>query len=186
MTYLKEVIFYGRGGMGVVTAAEILTEALAQEGKHGQTIPFYGMERRGAPVRAFARISDETIAVRSEVNEPDYVVVIDPTLPRLIDVGKGLKKHGFIVMNSTLPPGELRMKYHRDTRVASVNATKIALEELKAPIANTAMLGAFARATEEVTLESLRKAVTLRFSGSIAEQNIRAAEKAYREVQVAF
>jgi 2-oxoacid:acceptor oxidoreductase gamma subunit (pyruvate/2-ketoisovalerate family) len=183
MAYLKEIIFYGIGGMGVVTAAEVLTEALAHEGKYGQAIPFYGMERRGAPVKAFSRISDAMIPVRSEVYEPDYVVVIEPTLLTLIDVTKGLKTGGLIIANTAESPGELRKKLPSNIKAATVNATKIALDILKLPITNTAMLGAFSKATKEARLESLLKAVSTRFPGALGQRNIEAVERAYEETQ---
>jgi len=183
MTYLREIIFYGIGGMGVVTAAEVLTEALAHEGKYAQAIPFFGMERRGAPVKSFARISDAVIPVRSEVYEPDYVVVIEPSLLKLMDVTKGLKTGGYIIVNTTESIGELRKKIPSNINIATVDASKIALDILKLPITNTAMLGAFSKATNEVKLEHLLKAVSARFPGAAGQRNVKAVEKAYGETQ---
>jgi len=182
MTYFRQLILFGRGGMGVVTAAEILAEAVAQEGKYGQSLPFFGMERRGAPVRSFVRISSEPIWVRSEVTEPDYVIVVDQSLLTLLDVTRGLKTDGMLIVNSSEKPQILKEKLQLKFRVATVNATKIALEEIKVPIASTAMLGAFAKVTNEISLESIRKAVLTRLSGEIGQKNIRAIERAYKEV----
>ncbi|MBS7643265.1 2-oxoacid:acceptor oxidoreductase family protein [Candidatus Bathyarchaeota archaeon] len=182
-TSLIEVIFYGRGGMGVVTAAEVLAEAVSREGKYGQAIPIFGVERRGAPVRAFGRISNEPIQIRSEIYEPDYSVVIHASVMDLMDVSKGLKKDGVVIVNSHLSPRELSSRFRKGVRVASLNATKIALEELGVAIANTAMLGAFARVSGQVGLKALTSAALMRFSGEAGQRNVNAIKRAYEEVQ---
>lgn len=180
---LKEICIHGRGGQGGVTAAELLAHAAFMEGKWVQAIPFFGAERRGAPVRAFARISDEPIWIRSQVYNPDYVMVLDSTLLEVIDVTEGLKKDGIVVMNAAKKPKELDIKgYH----VATVDATGIALElELLVaglPVLNTSMLGAFAKATEEVKLESVMKVIEERWPGPIGKKNAEGAALAYRRL----
>jgi len=182
-TSLTEIIFYGRGGMGVVTAAEVLAEAVSQEGKYGQAIPIFGVERRGAPVRAFGRISNEPIQIRSEIYALDYSVVVHASVMDLMDVSKGLKKEGVIIINSPLSPKELSSRFPSGVKVASLNATKIALEELGAAIANTAMLGALSRVSGQVSLKALTSAALMRFPGEAGKRNVNAIKRAYKEVQ---
>ncbi|MEM3703566.1 MAG: 2-oxoacid:acceptor oxidoreductase family protein, partial [Candidatus Bathyarchaeia archaeon] len=117
---LREIRIHGRGGQGAVTAAQLLAHAAYIEGKHVQAFPYFGAERRGAPVKAFARISDSPILLHSQVYNPDYVVVLDPQLYKIIDVTEGLKKDGIIVMNTTKKPDDLGLE---GCRVATVDAT---------------------------------------------------------------
>ena len=177
---LKEVRIHGRGGQGSVTAAEVLAHAAFIEGKSVQAFPYFGAERRGAPVKAFARISDEPILVHSQVYNPDYVIVLDPYIYKVIDVTEGLNKNGILVMNTTKKPAEIGLSgWH----VATVDATGIALElnllVAGLPVVNTSILGAFAKATGEVKLESILKAVNETWSGAAGERNARATELAY-------
>ena len=180
---LKEIRIHGRGGQGGVTAAELLTRAAFKEGKWVQAIPFFGAERRGAPVKAFARLSTEPILVRSQIYNPDYVIVLDSGLLDLVDVTEGLKKDGVVIVNTRKKPEELNIQH---TRVATVDATGIALElELLVaglPVLNTTMLGAFARATEEVKLESVIEAIKDTWTGAAGEKNAKAAEFAYERL----
>ena len=122
---LREIRIHGRGGQGGVTAAQLIAEAAFREGKHVVAFPFFGAERRGAPVKAFARISDEPIYVRSQVYEPDVVLVLDPSLLGLVDVTEGLKEDGIVVLNSPKRPQEIDIGPYR---VATVDATGIAIE----------------------------------------------------------
>lgn len=180
---LKEIRIHGRGGQGAVTAAQLLAHAAHIEGKYVQAFPYFGAERRGAPVKAFARISDSPILLHSQIYNPDYVVVLDPQLHKIIDVTEGLKKGGVIVLNTTKSPSELNLgNWH----VAVVDATGIALElglrVAGQPIVNTSMVGAFSRATGEVRLESVLKAIRENWRGSAGEKNARAAELAYERL----
>ena len=180
---LKEIRIHGRGGQGGVTAAELLAHAAFKEGKRVQAIPFFGAERRGAPVKAFARLSTEPILVRSQIYNPDYVIVLDSGLLDLVDVTEGLKKDGIVIVNTRKKPEELNIQH---TRIATVDATGIALElELLVaglPVLNTTMLGAFARATEEVKLESVIEAIKDTWTGAAGEKNAKAAELAYERL----
>jgi len=180
---LKEIRIHGRGGQGAVTAAQLLAHAAHIEGKHVQAFPYFGAERRGAPVKAFARISDSPILLHSQVYNPDYVVVLDPQLYKVIDVTEGLKMGGLVVLNSTRHPSELKLG---NCRVATVDATGIALElglrVAGQPVVNTSMVGAFAGATGEVQLESVLKAIKENWRGSAGEKNARAAELAYERL----
>jgi 2-oxoacid:acceptor oxidoreductase gamma subunit (pyruvate/2-ketoisovalerate family) len=180
---LKEIRIHGRGGQGGVTAAEVLASAAFKEGKWVQAIPFFGAERRGAPVKAFARLSDEPILVRSQVYNPDYVMVLDETLLDIVDVAEGLKKDGIVIVNTTKKPEEINIK---QGRVATVDATGIALElqlvVAGLPVLNTTMLGAFAKATDEIKLESVVKAIKEEWSGAAGEKNAKAAALAYERL----
>lgn len=180
---LKEIRIHGRGGQGSVTAAEILAHAAFMEEKWVQAFPYFGAERRGAPVKAFARISDEPLLVHSQVYNPDYVIVLDPYIYKLVDVSEGLKKDGIVVFNTTKKPEDIGLKGYR---VATVDATGIALElnllVAGQPVVNTSILGAFAQATKEVKLASILKVVKETWSGSAGEKNARATELAYKRL----
>jgi len=180
---LKEIRIHGRGGQGSVTAAELLAHAAFIEGKWVQAFPYFGAERRGAPVKAFARISDEPILVHSQVYTPDYVIVLDHAIYKVVDVTEGLKKEGVLVMNTARKPSEIGL---HDYHLATVDATGIALElnllVAGLPVVNTSITGAFAKATGEVKLESVLKAINKTWTGSAAEKNARAAELAYEHL----
>jgi len=173
-----EIRFHGRGGQGAVTAARLLAEAAFLEGNHCQAFPFFGAERRGAPVMAFTRISKEPIRTHEQVYEPNHVVVLDPTLIEDVDVGSGLKRDGIIVLNSKKAPEKFK-----GAKVALVDATAIAIESLGVPITNTTMLGALAKATGVVSLESVKKVVEKKFE-KLAEKNIKAATRAYERTVI--
>ncbi len=176
-----EVRFHGRGGQGVVTAAQLLVEAAALEGLWGQAIPLFGAERRGAPVVAFARLSRRPLPLHSSVKEPDAVVVLDPYVMRLVDVLEGLREGGVVVVNSVSPP---RVEGRR-ARVFYVDATRIARElglvVAGWPVVNTAVLGALARALGVVSIESVVKVIRSHWPGSLGEANAKAALRAYEE-----
>lgn len=180
---LKEIRIHGRGGQGAVTAAQLLAQAAFFEGKWVQAFPYFGAERRGAPVKAFARISEERILVHSQVYNPDYVIVLDPYLHRLVDLAEGLKKGGIIVMNTTQKPYEVKIE---NSRIATVDATGVALElNLRVaglPVVNTSIVGAFAKATGELKLESVLRAIKDTWSGSAGDKNAKAAELAYERL----
>lgn len=175
-----EVRFHGRGGQGVVTCAELLSSAAISEGKFAQSFPSFGPERRGAPVVAFLRISDNQIRIRSQIYNPDIVVVLDPTILHLPEVIKGLKEGGKIIINTNKSLDEIKKLFDSNFQIAIVNATKIATENLGVPIVNTTMLGAFVKVTEIVSIDSLKSALTHRFPAAY-EKNIKAMLKAYDE-----
>ncbi len=178
---LVELRFHGRGGQGAVTAANILAAAAVLEGKYAQAFPYFGAERRGAPVEAYARVSDRPIERHSQVREPDIVVVLDPTIFELVDVTRGLKPGGVIVVNSENPPVK------DGWNVWCVNATKIAMDlgliVSGWPVVNTSMLGALARATGLVSVESVDKSIRSYFHGKLGELNAKAARRAYSEAR---
>ncbi len=178
-----EIRWHGRGGQGAVASAEILALAVIDEGKAAQAFPSFGPERRGAPVMAFTRIDDDFIYLRTGIAEPDIVVVLDPTVVAAVDVTSGLKDKGLIVLNTHKRIDEVPKEFDNKYRLAVVDATKIAREEIRSPITNTTMLGAFARATGLVSLESVEKQISKRFP-SVAEANIRAMRRAYDETVI--
>lgn len=175
-----EVRWHGRGGQGAVTAAEILAHAAIKEGKYAQAFPSFGPERRGAPVLAFNRFDDKPIWVRSDVYEPDVVAVLDPSLLTAVNVLSGLKPGGAVIVNSAEELGRVKARLGFKGKTATVNATDIALEVLKAPIVNTAMVGAFVRVTGLVKLDTVVEAVLERFGGKMGERNAEAVRKAYQ------
>jgi pyruvate ferredoxin oxidoreductase gamma subunit len=177
---LKEIRIHGRGGQGSVTAAELIAVAAFIDKRYSQAFPAFGVERRGAPVMAFTRIADKPIRVRSQVYEPDYVIVQDVTLLDVVNVASGLKPSGKIIINTDRAKESLNL----DTKaeVITIDATKIAMETLKRPIVNTTMLGAFCGATKEVSLESINEAILERFSGDLGKKNLLAIKTAYERV----
>ena len=177
---LTELRFHGRGGQGAVTAANLLAAAAVLEGKYAQAFPHFGAERRGAPVVAFARVSDRPIERHSQIRNPDVVVVLDPALVELVDVTAGLKPGGVVVINAPRRPSGLRAD-----RVVCVDATRIARElglvVAGWPVVNTGILGALARATGIVSLDFVVKAIQAQWPGKTGELNAEAARRAYEE-----
>ncbi|MDZ4171466.1 MAG: pyruvate synthase subunit PorC [Methanobacteriaceae archaeon] len=173
-----EIRFHGRGGQGAVTAAEILAKAAFEDGKYSQAFPFFGVERRGAPVMAFTRINDEAIRRRYQVYKPDYVVVLDEGLLDVVDVFSGLESQGMVLINTQ---GEAPI--HKGSETHTIDATGIALDKLGLPIVNTVMLGAFAGATGQVSLDSIIKIIKETFPGKIGEKNADAAKAAYKHAK---
>ncbi len=177
---MKEIRIHGRGGQGSVTAAELIAVAAFEDGKWSQAFPYFGTERRGAPVTAFARISDKKIRLRSQVYEPDYVIVQDPSLIPGVDVASGMKQDGLIIINTEKDPSALKINTH--ATVKTIDATALAIEIIGKPIVNTALLGAFAGATGNIRLESINKAIKARFPGKIGETNVAAAKRAFEQM----
>jgi pyruvate ferredoxin oxidoreductase gamma subunit len=177
---LKEIRIHGRGGQGSVTAAEMIAIAAFEDKRFSQAFPAFGVERRGAPVMAFARIDDKPIRTRSQIYEPDYVIVQDVTLLGVVDVASGLKPEGKIIINTDKSKDELDLS--TEAEIITIDATNIALNILGRPIANTTLLGAFCGATGEIGLDGLNKAITDRFSGELGEKNLLAVKTAYDKV----
>jgi len=178
-----EVRIHGRGGQGAVTSAELMALAAIDEGKFAQAFPSFGPERRGAPVVAFLRVSGDRIRTRSKVYNPDVVVVLDPTLLDIVDVSAGLKPKGTVIINTAKTIPQLRSQYGFKGPLATVDATKIALEEMKVPITNTTMLGALIKAAGLTELSSMEKPLEHRF-GRIAERNQKAMRRAFEETTI--
>lgn len=160
----------------------MLSIAAFEEGRHAQAFPTFGSERMGAPVTAFCRIDEQPIRIREPIAEPDALIVQDPTLLHQVDLFGGLGEQGYLLINSSrgfeeLGLGEFAAGFRRE-RLLTVPATQIAREELGRPLPNTVMLGGFAALSGLVTIESVAKAIGDKFSGSVAERNVRAAERA--------
>ncbi|MFB3766030.1 MAG: pyruvate ferredoxin oxidoreductase subunit gamma [Methanotrichaceae archaeon] len=177
---MREIRIHGRGGQGSVTAAELIAIAAFEDKKFSQAFPAFGVERRGAPVMAFARIADKPIRIRSQVYEPDYVVVQDVTLLDVVNVASGLKPDGKIIINTDRPKEKLKLD--TEAEVVTIDATRIAMDILGRPIVNTTMLGAFCGATKEVGLSSLNEAISERFKGELGRKNLLAIKTAYERV----
>ena len=175
---MKEIRIHGRGGQGSVTAAELLAIAAFADGKFSHAFPAFGVERRGAPVQAFTRLNDMPIRVRSHIYDPDYVIVQDATLLQTVNVTSGLKDEGVLIINTTEGPEDFR-NLDTKAKILTVDATKVAIETIGRPIVNTVLLGAFAAATGEVDVESIKTAVQARFAGPVGEKNAQAIQKAY-------
>jgi len=181
---LKEIRWHGRGGQGAWTASELLAKAAILEGKYIQSFPEFGPERMGAPVNSYTRISEEPIKLHCSIYNPDVVVVLDPTLLKTVPVTQGLKEDGVLIINTQEKPTEVRRKLGLKTgKIWTVPATEIAIRILGRPITNTAMIGAVARATQVVSLESIEKAAKERFPPNVAEKNIAIIKEAYQEAR---
>ncbi|MBW1923991.1 MAG: 2-oxoacid:acceptor oxidoreductase family protein [Deltaproteobacteria bacterium] len=182
---MHEIRFHGRGGQGTVVASIILAKTFFETGYQVQTFPLFGVERRGAPVEAYLRLAEEKILVRSNIYEPDYVIVQDPKLISLVDVTRGLKPGGWILLNTPGPPTD--QGPFEGFRLAWVNATGIAVElglgTRTFPMVNTAMTGAFLRLTEMAPLDTLLEIITREIQAK-PEQNRKAAARANKEVQL--
>jgi len=178
-----EIRFHGRGGQGAVVASTILAAACFIEGQYCQAFPAFGVERRGAPVEAYIRIDRDKIRLRTNVYHPDHVLVLDPTLIEAIDVTRGLKPGGTLLLNTDRPVSDFER--FKDFAVATVDASRIALQHgLGArthPIVNTAMLGAFARVSGLISLEAICAAI-LEEVPAAHEANQASARSAYNSV----
>ena len=181
-----QIRLHGRGGQGVVTAAEMLALAGFMEGHKAQAFPSFGSERTGAPVVAFARLSSVEIRLREPIQEPDVVLIQDRTLLESVPVFSGLQPEGYVLINSSRSPEELGLedliKQLPKGHVMSVPATNYALESLGRPLPGAGMLAGFAAITGSMKLESVQKAYAVKFAGRIAEANAEIARLAYEAV----
>ncbi|HEU4351323.1 MAG TPA: 2-oxoacid:acceptor oxidoreductase family protein [Burkholderiales bacterium] len=178
-----QIRIHGRGGQGVVTAAEMLSIAAFREGKHAQAFPSFGSERTGAPVVAFCRIDDGEIRLREPVMQPDALIIQDPTLLHQVDVFAGLVPGGYILINTArtfedLGLAELKGRF----KTATVPATELAKKHVGRPVPNAALLGAFSAFSEQISLESVSAAIRDKFSGKVADGNVAAAVAAFGRV----
>ncbi|MFH0870597.1 MAG: 2-oxoacid:acceptor oxidoreductase family protein [archaeon] len=181
-----EIRFHGRGGQGAKTAAALLAEAALEQGKYVQSFPEYGAERQGAPVKAFVRISDKPITIHSGITHPDVVVVVDPTIMNSVKVADGLDPNGIILVNTNESIDDLKKKLSFEGRIVAIDALKISLETLGKPVTNTTMLGAMAKTIPSIQFETLKSYTHAHFlkklGKDIADKNIAALERAYKEV----
>lgn len=183
---LNEIRFHGMGGQGAVMGALMLAEAAFNEGKYAQKIPVYGGMRRGGDVTVFLRLDDKPIRRTSGIYEPDAVIVLDPTLVKHPPTRSGLKKNGVAIVNETIQPEEIDLGVPL-SMVATIDASAISAEVFGVraiPIVNTIMMGAIAKATDWVKLDSLLEPIMHTFPGRIGELNVEACKRGYDAVEV--
>lgn len=176
---MKEIRLHGRGGLGTVKAAEILVYANVNEGRYGNSIPFFGFERQGAPVTSYVKLDDKPIKPKTQVYNPNCIIVLEPTIMNAVDVFDGLKENSFFILNSNKNPKNIEIPKQVKT-IALVDATKIAQEVLQNKITNTIMLGAFAKATKWVKLDSIKERVKELFG----VKNLEAIKQGYNKTKV--
>ncbi len=181
-----QVRIHGRGGQGVVTGAEMMSIAAFLGGKHAQAFPSFGSERTGAPVVAFCRMDDKEIRLREPIMQPDAIIIQDPTLLHQVDVFGGLKKDGYILINTTRSFEEMGLgdfvKGFRPERLLTVPASELAMKHVGRPVPNVPLLGAFAALGGLISLDAVQKAIDRKFKGAVAKGNQAAAKEAYNIV----
>jgi pyruvate ferredoxin oxidoreductase gamma subunit len=182
-----QVRIHGRGGQGVVTAAEMLSIAAFDEGRHAQAFPSFGSERTGAPVVAFCRIDDKEIRLREPIMQPDALIIQDPTLLHQVDVFAGLKKDGYILINTNKSFVELGLgdfvKDWPQQRLCTLPATQLGQKHVGRPMPNVPLIAGFAAISGIIALESVIMAINDKFSGKVASGNIAAATEAFNIVR---
>jgi pyruvate ferredoxin oxidoreductase gamma subunit len=181
-----QIRIHGRGGQGVVTAAELLSVAAFASGRHAQAFPSFGSERTGAPVVAFCRLDDRLIRLREPVLDPDAVIVQDPTLLRQVDVLSGVQAGGYLLVNTSGTLVELDLGAAAaglpSGHAVAVPATALARTHVGRPVPNAALLGAFAALTGQMSIDAVAAAIATRFHGAVGEGNVAAARAAYEYV----
>ncbi len=187
MTLVFQIRIHGRGGQGVVSAAEMLSIAAFNEGKHAQAFPSFGSERTGAPVVAYCRLDEREIRVREPIMHPDALIIQDPTLLHQVDVFAGLSPSAYILINTTRSFEELGVadfvRGFQPERLCTVPANELALKHVGRPVPSAALLGGFAALSGLVSLESVAQAIRSKFSGRLAEGNVAAAAAAFKHAQ---
>lgn len=187
MSQMTEIRWHARGGQGAKTAATMLAASALKEGKYSQGYPDYGPERMGAPIRGFTRISETPIRVHCEIEHPGVVVVLDETLLDSIDVCAGILENGIVLVNTQDDIETVKAKLQADhVEVHTVDASSIALDEIKRDIPNTPMMGALLKIAPVLQLQTIcddiREKFGKKFKPSVLEGNIRAIKRAYEEV----
>ncbi|MDR1016384.1 MAG: 2-oxoacid:acceptor oxidoreductase family protein [Coriobacteriales bacterium] len=191
MQNMTEIRWHARAGQGAVTASKLVAETALLKGRYIQAMPEYGPERTGAPLRAFTRISDAPIEVHNNITDPDIVVVLDHTLLDLVDVLEGIKPDGTLIINSLLAPEEVRVKLNipAGIKVATVDASGIAVKLIKRDIPNTPICGALAAVTGGIEIDALKEQLLgtfgKKFSQEIIDANLQCVDEAAKEVKVA-
>ena len=182
-----QIRIHGRGGQGVVSAAEMLSVAAFFEGHHAQAFPSFGSERMGAPVVSFCRIDNHEIRVREPIDRPDAVIIQDPTLLHSVNVFEGLAGDGYILINSTRSFDELGIAEYAAGfpagHVVDIGASELALKYINRPVPNAPLLGAFAAVSGQIGLDAVERAVRKKFPGAIGEANVAAIREGHREAQ---
>jgi pyruvate ferredoxin oxidoreductase gamma subunit len=179
---MHQIRIHGRGGQGVVTAAELVAIAAFMDGKESQAFPSFGVERTGAPIESYARINDKFIKTREQVYNPDILIIQDSTLLKTVDVTKGADENTKLIINTAKNAEDLKLDLPTEN-IFTIDATKIALDIIGKNLANTVILGAFAKATNLITLDGLKKAIKQKFhekGSNVINKNIKAVETAYK------
>ncbi len=179
---MSEVRFHGRGGQGVVTTSKILANAFARTGQFGASFPMFGFERRGAPVTAFGRFSDKPVREKTQIYNPDIIVVLDPSQKNSESVFKGLEPGGMMLINDSTDT--LNVSHENLKRVGIIDANKIAIQEIGLSIPNTVIAGAFAKMSGMLDVEPCCEALQDYFSGKKLEANIVCAKRGFEEVKL--
>ncbi len=175
---MKEVRVHARAGQGAITTANLLGAAVFAEGRYALAFPHFGAARMGAPMNAFIRMDDKEIRLRTQIDQPDYILVVDSTLMRGFDVFSGLRDSGIALVNEK---AGVPMPSVDNASVYSIPANDIAMEIIGRPLGNTSLLGAFVAATEEIELEHLEAAILNQFAGKagVGEKNVQAARRGF-------
>lgn len=185
-----QIRIHGRGGQGVVTAAELLSVAAFRQGRHAQAFPSFGSERTGAPVVAYCRIDDRAIRLREPILAPDALLIQDPTLLHQVDVFGGLRPAGYILINTARTFAELGLaefvQQFDPAHLCTVPATEIALRHVGRPLPNASLLGGFAALAGRVSLAAVGAAIEEKFPAKVAAANVAAAAEAFEFVQRAM
>ena len=179
---MSEVRFHGRGGQGVVTTSKILANAFARTGQFGASFPMFGFERRGAPVTAFGRFSHKPVREKTQIYNPDIIVVLDPSQKNSEAVFQGLLPGGMMLLNDT--DDKLNVSHENLKKVGIINANKIAVEEIGLSIPNTVIVGAFAKMSGLLDIAPCCEALEDYFSGKKLDANIKCAQRGFEEVLV--
>ena len=183
-----EIRWHGRGGQGAKTAAGMVAEVALQAGKYAQGAPEYGAEREGAPIKAYTRISDRPIRVHDAIYYPDVVLVLDDTLLETEGVADGLTPDGTLLANTSQSPAQVRERLGlKGQKIYTIDATKIAIEEIGRPIPNTVMVGALSKVTGTVDSDDIKKSIRKKLGGKLSEKmlegNMRAVDRAFTEIR---
>lgn len=191
MKDILEIRWHGRGGQGAVTASKLLAAVIGEKDYHVQAFPEYGAERMGAPVQSFNRISKDKIRLHCQIKNPQFVLVLDQTLLRSIDVTEGMKDGGVIIVNTSKTFEEVKGMLNldsRDIKVHTINATNISIETMGKPIPNTPIIGALMRLLGflelELLMERVKKILSKKFDERVVEGNLNAITKAYKELEI--
>ena len=179
---MKEIRIHARAGQGAITTASLLGYAYFLKGMFPYAFPHFGAARMGAPMNAFVRVDAKPVRLRSQIYEPDYVIVVDPTIMRGANCFSGLKENGIAIINER--EGIEIPKVKPSQKVFVVPANEIALKTIGRPLGNTALLGSFAAATGEIELNILIEAIKERFSGKVEESNVEAVKQGYEFVKI--
>jgi pyruvate ferredoxin oxidoreductase gamma subunit len=188
---LTEIRWHARAGQGAVTAAKVVAETALSADQHMQAMPEYGPERMGAPIKAFTRISDEPIEIHNNIETPDIVIVLDESLLDIVDVTEGLKSDGVIIVNTCSPAADVKraLKVADTVKVATVDASGIAVDTIKRDIPNTPIVGALIKVTSVIDIDVfkglLEKNLSKKFGQEMIDANFAAVDRAFEGVQVA-